>query len=85
MLISLYIYLLLFFNSQKTKAKMEEPKYIKRFQNMELAALFMVALMILFAIDSLYTSGYTIYSWIGWVCYIFGEYFLYTSLLKSDI
>jgi len=80
MLVSLYIYFLLFINSMKTLRHATDIVARKRFRSMEISALFMIAVMLFFAIDSL-SSGYTIYSWIGWLCYIGADYFIYNSYI----
>lgn len=80
MLLTLYIYSLSAYKSIQSAKRIQEEQYVKRFQNITRASFFVLAMIILFAIDSFFLHV-TVYSLIGWSTLIGAIYFIYKGYI----
>jgi hypothetical protein len=80
MLLSLFIYFLIARHSFELAKKVSEPAYIERFKCIGKSAVWLIGMMMLFAVDSFYTE-FTLYSIMGWLCLAVAIYYMFKGYL----
>lgn len=80
MLITLYIFSLSAYKSIQSAARIKEKEFIDRFNNIARGSFFVITMIVLFAIDSMF-EHVTIYSLTGWSMLIGAIYFIYKGYI----